>query len=138
MFIQSKKYKLLLPLIAYIFFAVLWIFNYMSIWHSNIPEETEFIKGKNFSFYIIYGVLFIISFMIFLLFGIIYFVKNSVPKFVTYVLIGNLVFSAYYVWHYSIMFKRLPSNVNFLFLNLVLFAISIFKLANQKQSTLRS
>ena len=138
MFFQSKLFKFLLPLAAYIFFAVLWIYNYQIIWYANIPEETQYLKGQNMGFYMMYTYLFLISFILFLIFGIIYLVKNPVPKFIIYILTGDLVFSAYYVWHYSTTFKDLRSNGDLMFVALALFAFSICKLTRPKQSLISS
>jgi hypothetical protein len=134
MFFQSKLFRVLLPLAAYLFFAFLWIYNYKFVWYANMPDETQYFRKPNMGFYMMYAYLFFISFSIFLIFGIIYLVRNPVPKFIIYILAVNLIFSAYYVWHYSTILKTWGSNGNFLFLILALFAFSISKLTRPKQS----
>jgi hypothetical protein len=132
MFFHSKLFKFLLPLFAYLLFAFQWVYNYMAVWYTNVPEETQYFKKPNMGNYTMYGYLLIISFVLFLVFGIIYLIKNPVPKFVTYILMADLFFSSYYVWHYSTAFKGLQSARVIIFCNLVLFGLSIFKLGSSK------
>jgi hypothetical protein len=129
MFFKSKLFKFLLPLVAYLLFAFQWLYNYKLVWYANIPEETQYFRGSNMGFYMMYGWLLIVSFLLFIIFGIIYLVKNPVPVYVRYILAGILFFSAYFVWHYSTMPKGWHSTDFLQFGNLVLFAVSIFKLS---------
>jgi hypothetical protein len=128
MFFKSKLFKFLLPLVAYLLFAFQWAYHYKLVWHANIPEETQYFRGSNMSAYMMYAWLFIVSFLLFIIFGIIYLVKNPVPAYIRYILTGILLFSSYYVWHYSTIPKGWHNTVFLGFGNLVLFALSIFKL----------
>jgi hypothetical protein len=128
MFFQSKSFKLLLPLLAYLLFAFQWVYNYMAVWYANVPDETQYFKKPQMGYYMMYAYLLLPSFVLFMIFGIIYLLKNPVPKYVTYVLTAVLLFSSYFVWHYSATFKSVHISVMVMFGNLVLFAFSIFKL----------
>lgn len=141
MFFHSKLFKFLLPLLSYIFFYILWMYNYIAVWYSNLPEETAYVRDKlhfgpsAIAYYSIIGYAFTATFILFLILGIIYLVKTHVQKVVIYLLIGDLVFSAYCVWIYSTAFNNTwRSNSFLLFLNLALFAISIFQLTKPAQS----
>ncbi len=134
MWFNSKLFKFLLPLFAYLLFAVLWAYNYKTVWYNNFPEETQYFKPPQMGFYMGFIYLFACTFLLFLVLGIIYLIKKSVPKFVLYLLIADLVFSSYYVWAYSITFKNLHTPAFMLFITLALFAFSIFKLSSGKQS----
>lgn len=92
MFFHSKLFKFLLILFAYLLFAFQWVYNYMAVWYTNVPEETQYFKKPNMGNYTMYAYLLIISFVLFLIFGIIYLIKNPVPKFVTYILIADYFF----------------------------------------------
>jgi len=133
MFIHSKLFNFLLAALGYAIFAFIYTYNLKAAWYNNIPEETLYLKVPDMSFYKMYGYLFLISFMLFLIFGIIYLVKDLVSKFIIYILIGDLFFSAYYVWHYSTIIKGGGSNGDIMFITLMLFAISMCKMARLKQ-----
>lgn len=126
MFIHSKLFNFLLSALAYAIFAFIYTYNLKAAWYHNIP-------APDMSFYKIYGYLFLISFMLFLILGIIYLVKDLVSKLIIYILIGDLFFSAYYVWHYSTIIKGWGNNGNIMFITLMLFAISMCKMARLKQ-----
>ncbi len=133
-FFSSNLFKFLFPLFAYLLLVFHWIYNYMAVWYSNIPEETQyFLKGSNMGFYVGYAYVFIICFIIFIIFGIIYLTRKRASKFINYILIGILFLSAFFVWHFSItmnFFNRL-GIINFIIL--VLFAVSIFNLSKKEQ-----
>jgi hypothetical protein len=128
MFFQSKLFKILLPLLAYLLFAFQWAYNYISVWKNNIPDETKYLKGANMGFYMGYAYLFIISFVIFITFGIFYLLRNPVSNFIKYVLIGNLFLMTFFAWHYSNSLTGWQSGGILSFLILVLFAFSIFRI----------
>jgi hypothetical protein len=132
MFFQSKLFKFLLPFVAYLLFAFLWAYNYMAVWYSNIPEETQYLRGRNMGFYAGYGYLILFSFLLFLVFGIIYLVKSSVEKYIRYILIAILFLSAYFLWHYSISYKGYQFSSILSFVDLVLFGFSIFNFAKKE------
>ncbi len=134
MFFQSKLFKFLLPLSAYILFAIIWAANYKEVWYNNVPEETQYLKGGDMGFYMIYAYLFFASFILFLIFGVIYLLKNPVSKLITYILLVDLLFSAYYVWHFSTIPKGWQSNGSIVFVNLALFAFSIYTLVAGKKA----
>lgn len=129
---NSKLFKFLLPLFTYLLFAFEWAYNYMTVWYNNVPEETQYFKPPQMGLYMSFVYLFIVTFLLFLILGIIYLVKNTVPKIVIYLLIADLIFSSYYVWVYSISFKKLHTPAIILFVTLALFAFSIFKLGLTK------
>lgn len=133
MFFYSKLFKFLLALLSYIFFSILWAYNYVAVWYSYIPEETGYFRMPHMGYYAITGYIFTATLILFLIFGIIYFVKTNV-KTVACLLIGNLVISTYCVWLYSITFNSLRSNKFLLFLNLALFAISICQFTKPAKS----
>lgn len=130
MWFQSKLFKFLLSLSAYLLFSFQWAYNYKIVWYANLPDETEyFFRSPNMSYYIMYAYLLITCFLLFLIFGLVYLLKSPAPKYVTYILIGVLVVSSYFVWGYSNTFKEIKSMSFIMYLNLVLFAFSIFKLS---------
>lgn len=79
-------------------------------------------------YYMTTAYIFTATLIIFLILGIIYLLKAPVSKVVVYLLIGNLVISSYCVWICSMTFNSWRSNNFLAFLNLALFAISIFRL----------
>jgi hypothetical protein len=131
MFFKSRLFKFLLPLAAYLLFAFQWLYNYKLVWYANIPEETQYLRGTNMGFYMMYAWLQLVSFLLFVILGIIYLVKDPVPAFIRYSLAGILFFSAYFAWHYSTMLRGWHGTGLLQFGNLVLFAVSIFKLSRQ-------
>ena len=134
MFFHSKLFKFLLPLFAYLLFTFQWAYNYMAVWYANVPEETQYFIKSNMGNYTMYVYLLIISFVLFLVFGIIYLIKNPVPKFVTYILMADLFFSSYYVWHFSTAFKGLHNTGIIMFCTLIFFGLSIFKLGSSNNT----
>ena len=111
----------------------------MAVWYTNIPEETQyFFKGSNRHFYIGYAYVFLISFVIFIIFGIIYLMKKQVPRFISYILIGDLILSTFYVWHYSTVIPIFYTTGILNYISLVLFAYSIFKLSIKEQEIERT
>jgi hypothetical protein len=137
MFFHSKLFKFLLPLFAYLLFAFQWTYNYKIVWYANMPEETIPFKRVNMGFYMVYAYIIIISLIIFIAFGVIYLTKNPAPKFIKYILLGNLFLSTFNFWNYSTSFKDLHNGGFFSFLILTLFAFSIFKLSGIEQSKQR-
>ncbi len=75
-----------------------------------------------------YAYIFMGTFLIFLTLGIIFLVKKQELNFVRFALIGVLILSAFYVWHYSTEVKSYWGNAIINFLILFLFAFSIFRL----------
>jgi hypothetical protein len=136
MFFHSKLFNFLLSLLGYAIFAFSYIYNFKATWYSNIPEETRYFKVPDMSIYKMYGYLFLISFILFLIFGIVYLVKDQVLKVINYILIGDLFFTTYYVWHYSTTIKGFGSPGIVMFFTLMLFAISMCKVAGLKQNTI--
>ena len=131
MFFQSRLFKFLLPLFSYLFFSFLWIYNYKKLWYGNVPEETMYFKNQITgipAMAAMVGYTFLATFILFLIIGIFNLVMTPVHKFLLYLLIGNLVISAYCVWIYATKFIDPWSNNIPYFLNMVLFAISIFQL----------
>lgn len=129
MFIHSKLFKFMLPFLAYLLFAFQWTYNYVRVWYANIPEETIFFTGNKLGLYMIYLYLFAVTFFIFLILGIIYFVKTPASKYLNYFLIGDLLISAYYVWHHSTFPASWHSNGIISFFILIMFGYSIFLLS---------
>lgn len=103
----------------------------MAVWYDNLPNETQYFKPPKMGFYMGFVYLFAVSFLVFLILGIIYLVKDPAPKVVVYLLITDLVLSAYYVWVYTVAFKNLPTPALLLFVTLALFAVSVFKLCTK-------
>jgi hypothetical protein len=128
---HSKLFKFLLPLFTFLLFAFEWAYNYMAVWYDNLPNETQYFKPPKMGFYMGFVYLFAVSFLVFLILGIIYLVKDPAPKVVVYLLITDLVLSAYYVWVYTVAFKNLPTPALLLFVTLALFAVSVFKLCTK-------
>lgn len=133
MFFQSKLFKFLLPLLAYLLFAFQLIYNYAMVWYDNIPEQTQYLRHKSMGFYMGFVYLFVLTFFIFLVSGIIYLIKTPASKFINYLLIADLFLSAYNVWLHSTSLKSWNSSVTISFFILVLFAYSIFLLSKVDQ-----
>jgi hypothetical protein len=131
MFFKSKLFNFLLPLAAYILFAFQWLYYYTRIWYGNVPEETQYFTRPNMGFYMIYAWVLAISFFLFLIFGIIYLVKKPVPAYIRYIIMVILFVSSYFLWHYSTLPKGWQQMGLLQFGNLILFAVSIFKVSKQ-------
>ena len=139
MFLQSKLFKFLLSCFSYLVFAIVWVNNYLIVLYANQPEETrDFVGPSKINFYLMFAYLFIVSLIIFLALGLIYLLKTEVPRFINYLIIGNLFFSTYYVWLYSTKFIDMRTNRIFLFLDLILIGFSIFNFSKITKSTKNS
>ncbi len=100
----------------------------MAVWYANIPEETTRFKTPYMGQYMMFAYLFAISFILFIILGVMYMVSHPVKKYVLYSLTAILIFSSYYVWLYSVTIKGWHINPFLQFGNLVLFAAAVFKL----------
>jgi presenilin-like A22 family membrane protease len=110
------------------FFYALWAYNFVGAWYGNIPEETLYFKQPYMGYYMTIGYTFTATAIIFLIAGIIYLLQTHVQKVIIYLLIVNMVISSYCVWISATAFNSWRSNSFLSFLNLALFAISIFQL----------
>lgn len=133
MFFQSKLFKFLLPLLSYLFFSFIWLYNYMVVWYGNIPEETEYFRKPQMGNYAMIGYLFAASFTLFLILGIIYLANTFVSRIVIYLLIANLIISTFFVFLYAVTFNNVRTNSSLLFLNLFLFGLSISRLTRHEE-----
>jgi hypothetical protein len=126
--------------LAYILLHFIWSYNYIRVWrakNNDLMHDLMHFKDNrmsclsvpNMSFYEIYACLFASTFILFIIFGIIYVSRKTTSKFINYVLMGNLFLCAYFTWHFAVACKFLDGIGNINFLILLLFAISIFKLS---------
>ena len=134
MFFRSKLFKFLLTIFSYFLFAIIWVYNYKEVWYNNIPEETLYFKRPYMEYYTMIAYVFMASFIVYLVFGLIYLIKKHVPGFVTYLLIIDLIISAYCIWIYAVTFNNWRTNSFLLFINMAMFAISIYQLLNLTKS----
>ena len=134
MFIHSKPFKFLLPFVAYIIFIVIWFYNYLAVWQANSPEETSYFRKPYIAYYMMVGYLIAISFILFLICGIIYLLKKNIKNGFLYIIIGNLILASYFIFIYATTFGSLRSGSNLLFINLSLFVISIFLVTKEIQA----
>ena len=138
MFFRSKLFKFLLTIFSYFLFAIIWVYNYKEVWYNNIPEETLYFRKPYMGYYTMIAYVFMASFIVYLVFGLIYLIKKHVPGFVTYLLIIDLIISAYCIWIYSVTFNNWRTNSFLLFINMAMFAISIYQLSNLTKSLTQS
>ncbi len=118
---QTRLINFLLPLAAYFLFAFQWFNTYQKAWYANIPEETQFLKGAMTNPYIYYAWLFGITFLLFLITGIVYLVREKTVRPLIYFLMANLLFTGYYVFLFAADFPKWSRTgpVNFLILCLL-------------------
>ena len=131
MFFQSRLFKFLLALFSYLFFVFLWVYNYAKLWYNNVPEETDYLRAQTLGTpakAAMVGYTFLATLIIFLILGTIYLAKTSVSKILIFALMGNMVISVYCIWIYATKLMHPWSNNLLFFLNIVLFAVSIFQL----------
>lgn len=98
----------------------------MKVWYANIPEETQYLKGKQSGIYPLLIYIIGITFAFFLLFGIVHLIKEVVPKIVRYIIIGDLFITTYFVWNHAAFLSGWNrSNIVSYFI-LVLFGFAIY------------
>ena len=137
MFFRSKLFNFLLPLCAYLFFAIIWAYNFKEVWYNNVPEETLYFTKPNMGYYAMIAYTFMATLIIYLVFGLIYLIKKNVGKVIIYLLIFDLILSSYCLWIYAVTFNTWRTNTFLLFLNMAMFVISIFQFVKPAQSSMQ-
>ena len=125
---NSKLFKFIVPLFAYLLFAFVWLYNILFVWKSNQPEETRyFTENLNLGFYLVYAYVFLATFAIFLTFGIMKLVRIKVSNLINNILIIDLIISIAYIYHYFSKVKTFSNVGIIIFFILLLLTFSIFK-----------
>jgi hypothetical protein len=128
MFFQSKLFRFLLALTAYLLFFIQWAIAYKLVWYANVPEETIYFKQvyQSPGFYVMYVYGFVPLFLIFLVLGIIYLVNGApVNRHMHTWLAAVMSVSAIIVWHYSVVMKGYY-HMGIMLCNLVLCIIAVY------------
>jgi hypothetical protein len=134
MFLQSKLFRFLLPLTAFLLFSGLWLIHFSDAWYGARPEETVYFRKPHPYSYIISGYLLAALFAVHVIAGIFYVVGKNPRPVLRYVLAINLFLAAYILWAYTLTFQEARAHSALLFLDLCLFGASIMPLLKGVES----
>ena len=126
--IKYKRLNLFFPLLSWLLFILLLIFNYAIYWYGNIPEETKFINTESPLFSTTYIFLLFINFIFFILLGISYNRNNNYPNIFIILLISNLLITMSLVAYFYYNIEIHLGNSIMALLIFSMFIISIFRL----------
>lgn len=125
MSLQTRLINFLLPLSAYILFAFQWVRNYVAVWYANIPEETQYQRGRPNQTYSMLVQTGIVLVVLFLLAGLVQMFRPN--RLLAYGLIGLLLITGYLVFLFTLSLPRWNTGAPLSYLILVLLAVSAFR-----------